>query len=91
MLLFEWDDEKNDRLKRERDISFEDIEHAAHSGGLLADTPHPNRAKYPHQKMLAVRIGARVYGVPCVQKEENTYFLKTAYPSRKLTRRFSKK
>ncbi len=90
MMLFEWNEDKNEWLQRERGISFEDVEYAVLSGGLLANTPHPNREKYPHQKMLAVRIGAQVYGVPCVQKDKKTYFLKTAYPSRKLARRFLK-
>lgn len=90
MMLFEWDEEKDAALREKRGISFEDIEYAVNSGGLLADIPHPNRERYPHQRMLAVQIGARVYGVPCVLKDEKTYFLKTAYPSRKLTKRFLK-
>ncbi|MBI5470078.1 DUF4258 domain-containing protein [Candidatus Kaiserbacteria bacterium] len=90
MKLFEWSEEKDAILREKRGISFEDIERVVHTGGLLADTPHPNRKKYPHQRMLAVRIGAQVYGVPCAQKDEKTYFLKTAYPSRKYARRFLK-
>jgi len=90
MMLFEWDEDKNEWLKHERGISFEEIEGAIHSGGLLADTPHPNHSRYPHQRMLAVRIGARVYGVPCVKKNDNTYFMKTAYPSRKFIKHFLK-
>ena len=90
MQLFEWSEEKNEWLKQERDISFEGIEDAVNTGGLLADIPHPNRTKYPHQRMLAVLMGARVYGVPCVKKDEHTYFLKTAYPSSKLAKQFLK-
>lgn len=90
MMLFEWSEEKDAVLRERRGISFDDIENAVNSGGLLADIPHPNRKKYPHQRMLAVRIGAQVYAVPYVQKDEKTYFLKTAYLSRKLTKRFLK-
>lgn len=87
MKLFEWNEDKNDWLKRERGISFEDVDSAAEEGRVLDIIDHPNKKKYPHQKVFVVRIGARAYAVPYVESEA-VYFLKTMYPSRKYTRRY---
>ncbi len=86
MKFFEWIEAKNEWLKRERGVSFDDIDVAVKEGNVLADIDNPSR-KYPHQKMLIVRIGICAYGVPYV-KNERTCFLKTVYPSRKYTKQF---
>jgi len=38
--------EKNELLKEQRDISFEDVILALESGKLLDDIEHPNKEKY---------------------------------------------
>ena len=43
--------EKNELLKEQRDISFEDVILALESGKLLDDIEHPNKEKYPNQKL----------------------------------------
>lgn len=76
MKYFDWDEEKNAKLKAERDISFEDIVVAIDKGDLLDII-----------KMFVVNIENYVYVVPFVEDEEK-YFLKTIYPSRKLTKKY---
>jgi hypothetical protein len=53
------------------------------SGGLLDDIEHPNRQKYPGQRVLVVLANAYVYAVPYVPTPDGI-FLKTAFPSRRL-------
>lgn len=87
MMQFDWSAEKNQWLMEERGISFEDILHAIQSGNLLDDGAHPNRTKYPHQRMLVVNIDDYAWLVPYVENERGL-FLKTVIPSRKATRHF---
>jgi len=46
-----------------------------------------NKEKYPHQKVLIVKMNDYVYAVPFVE-DGKTWFLKTTIPSRKETRRY---
>jgi hypothetical protein len=80
-----WSPEKNRELKSDarRRICFEDIVAAIESGGLLDDIEHPNREKYPGQRMLVVLANGYVYAVPYVETPDGI-FLKTAFPSRRL-------
>jgi len=54
-------------------------------GDLLDILRHPNRAQYPNQRVLVVKMLDYVYAVPFVE-EKDIRFLKTIIPSRKLTR-----
>jgi hypothetical protein len=54
MKTFHWNNQKNDQLKAERGISFEDILLALQYDGLLDVLQHPNRAKYPNQSVFVV-------------------------------------
>ena len=85
MKTFRWGPEKNEQLKRERGISFEQMVVAIEAGGLLDILAHPNTAKYPQQKILVVNSDGYAYLLPFVEEEDH-YFLKTAIPSRKATR-----
>lgn len=85
MKSFRWSPEKNDMLRADRGISFESMVVAIESGGLLDILAHPNRAKYPKQRILVVALDNYVYLVPFVE-EESHLFLKTVIPSRKATR-----
>ena len=87
MKSFYWDEDKNELLKRERGVSFEEIVFHINNGDLLARLDHPNRTKYSHQQIFIVLIGDYVYMVPFVEDEEK-YFLKTIIPSRKLKREY---
>ena len=85
-----WSAEKDEWLRRERDIGFEDIEEALGQGKLLADTPHPNQERFPRQRVLIVEVRDEVYVVPYVS-HESEIFLKTIYPSRKARRIYGRR
>jgi len=85
MKPFRWNHEKNELLKTERRISFEEMVLAIEAGGLLDMLYHPNQEKYPNQSVLVVTLDGYVYLVPYVE-ETDYYFLKTVIPSRKATR-----
>lgn len=84
MKYFDWDEEKNQKLKKERDLGFEDIVIAIIEGGLLVTLTHPKRA---NQRIYIVNIDNYAYVVPFVENKEK-YFLKTIYPSRTMTKKY---
>ena len=88
--MFDWSDEKDNKLKQERGIGFEDIVFHVASGGLLSVSDHPNSQKYPNQKIMYIMVDDYVYLVPYVE-EENRKFLKTIIPSRRATKEFKQK
>lgn len=85
MKPFRWSHEKNEILKRERGISFEEIVLAIESGGLLDELKNPNELKYPNQLIFVIALDGYAYLVPYVEESEY-YFLKTVIPNRKATR-----
>ncbi|MEW6419978.1 MAG: DUF4258 domain-containing protein [Nitrospirota bacterium] len=87
MKYFDWNDEKNELLKKERGVSFEEVELAIASGDLLDRIKHPNQSKYPNQKVFLVRIEDHVYSVPFVEDEE-CIFLKTIIPNSRATKKY---
>jgi uncharacterized DUF497 family protein len=90
MKPFRWDPEKNEQLKLERGISFQNMVVAIESGCLVDILAHPNLAKYPNQKVLVVASDGYAYLVPFVEEEDH-FFLKTVIPSRKATRDYLNK
>ena len=87
MKIFKWNVEKNEILVRERGITFEEIVQRIESGVKVIETDHPNKKKYPNQKILIIDIDGYVYLVPCVINGKE-YFLKTIIPSRKATKKY---
>lgn len=85
MKEIQWSEEKNAWLKQNRGIGFEDIATAIIQNGILATINHPNRRKYPNQKIFLVERGCYAYLVPFVEDKQKI-FLKTIFPSRKATR-----
>ena len=84
-MKFDWDIEKNEWLKAERGISFEEIALLLSSGCLWKVTDHPNQKNDPNQQVFLVPIDNYIYFVPFVLDGE-TVFLKTAFPHRKATK-----
>ena len=82
-----WSVEKNLELMREREVSFEEILSSIEQGGLLTVLDHPNKSKYPNQKIWIVKIREYAHIVPLVESDEEI-FLKTIMPSRKATKTF---
>ncbi|OGW19895.1 MAG: toxin [Nitrospirae bacterium GWA2_46_11] len=87
MKYFDWNDEKNEILKKERGVSFERIELAIASGDLLDRLKHHNPTKYPAQKVFLVKIEDYVYSVPYVEDDEKI-FLKTIIPNSTATKKY---
>jgi uncharacterized DUF497 family protein len=84
-VIFEWDPDKNDLIKRQRGISFEEIALLLGNGVLWAVTKHWNPQKYPNQRIFLIPIDDQIIAVPFVRDGE-IIFLKTAFPSRKMTK-----
>jgi uncharacterized DUF497 family protein len=87
MKVFRWDNEKNEWLKKNREVSFEEVVILLERKDVLEVVGHPNQNKYPGQKIATLKIGDYAYLVPYVQ-ENDEIFLKTIIPSRKATNRY---
>ena len=87
MKYYDWNDEKNNIIKETRDISFEEIVLAISNGKILDIVEHPNKEKYPNQKMFIIEVRNYAYIVPFVE-DDKKYFLKTIYPSREATKEY---
>ncbi|CAB1058295.1 hypothetical protein D1BOALGB6SA_3051 [Olavius sp. associated proteobacterium Delta 1] len=87
MKYLNWSSEKNEILKAKRGISFEEIAYLIESGQILGIEENPGR---PNQKIYIVEIESYAVIVPFVEKD-NEIFLKTAFPSRKYTKRYGLK
>ncbi len=85
-LKYEFSAEKNQQLVIERGISFEEVISAISEGFLVDTLTHYNKIKYPNQEIYLVEIRGYLCLVPFVRKDEQTIFLKTILPSRKLTK-----
>ena len=85
MTLFDWNDEKNEWLKRVRGVMFEDIIFHLTHGGLLDTIEHPNRDQYLGQRIFIINMDGYAYIVPFIE-DEDAIFLKTIIPSRKMTK-----
>jgi len=89
MKLINWNTEKNELLKRERNISFEDIVIEIINNNVVDTIDHPNQEKYLNQKVYLISINDYIYTVPFVENEAEI-FLKTIIPSRKETKKYKK-
>lgn len=87
MKPFRWSAEKDEHLRLERGITFEEIAVAVEAGHLLDIVEHPRPAKYPRQRILVVEVAGYAHLVPFVEEVDH-FFLKTIIPSRKATRTF---
>ncbi len=87
MKYLNWNAEKNEILKRERGISFEEIAYLIEAGQIIGIEKNPRRA---NQKLYILEIENYAVIVPFVEND-NEIFLKTAFPSRKYTKRYGLK
>jgi hypothetical protein len=84
MKYFDWSAAKNDKLKNERDISFEDAIIAIEEGKILDIVANKN---YSGQKIFIIEINDYAYLVP-FKEDDSKIFLKTIIPSRKATKKY---
>lgn len=84
-MIVEWSEEKNEQLRVQRWVCFEDVENVITGNQYLDIIEHHNSEKYPNQKLYVVKLEGYIYYVPFVEnKEEEKIFLKNIIPSRKL-------
>lgn len=87
MKLYDWHEAKNERLRIERGVTFEEIVFHLSHDGLLDTIEHPNQAGYAGQRIFIVNVDGYACLVPFVESEDRI-FLKTIIPSRKMTRQY---
>jgi uncharacterized DUF497 family protein len=87
MKYFTWSSEKNELLKQQRFISFEEIVFHIQRGDIADLLEHPNQSRYPDQRVFVVIADQYAYLVPFVETDKEV-ILKTIIPSRKATKRY---
>lgn len=87
MKYFSWNNEKNQLLKSERKISFEEVVFHIENKDILDIVEHPNQERYKDQKIFIIDIDNYAYLVPFVESKREI-FLKTIIPSRKATKKY---
>ena len=80
-----WDDEKNQKLQIKRDISFDQISEIILRKEYFDILENPSR---PNQQIFVVRINDYIHSVPFIIDDQSNIVLKTAYPSRKLQKKY---
>jgi uncharacterized DUF497 family protein len=83
-----WDEDKNSKLKKERYISFEEIESLILAKEYIEIVKHPKR---PGQRIFIIPIKGYIHAVPFVLDDDNNIILKTVFPSRKFHKKYGKK
>jgi len=86
-IIIEWNESKNKILKKERGVSFEMVAVILGKGDYLDNISHPNKNRYPNQRIYIIKIDEYVYAVPFV-RDNKKIFLKTIIPSRKYTKKY---
>ena len=84
MKYFDWNVIKNEKLRSERNICFEDIVIAIDEGKIIDIVANKN---FPKQKIFIIEVNDYAYLVPFIE-DEKKIFLKTIIPSRKATKKY---
>ena len=84
---YTWNEEKNRKLKAERDIAFEDVVAAIENGRVLDDIDHHQSGRMGNQRLLVVEIGGYACVVPYVEQGPRM-FMKTIYHSRAMQKKY---
>ena len=87
MKYFSWNVAKNEKLKTDRGISFEEIVFHIERGDVLDILEHPNQHRYVGQRVFVVNVAGYAYLVP-FEESDTEVLLKTIIPSRKATKRY---
>jgi len=83
--MIRWDVEKDQWLRKTRGISFHEIADCILSGNYIDVLENPSRAG---QEVFVLKMKNYIWAVPFMVEEDKSILLKTAYPSRKLFRRY---
>jgi len=83
--MIRWNEEKHRSLVQTRGVSFHEIADRILAGDYIDLLENPAR---PGQDIVVMAIEGYTWVVPFVVEDDDTLFLKTAYPSRKFHRRY---
>jgi hypothetical protein len=83
--VIKWNAEKDRWLKKNRGISFQEITDHLLSGNCIDILENPSRSE---QNVFVLKIRDYIWAVPFAVEKDRSILLKTAYPSRKLFRRY---
>lgn len=84
--MIRWSEEKDHKLRLRRGVSLARIAEMIENKEYLAILKHPKRS---NQMIAVLRIDDYTWSVPFVYEDDGeAMFLKTAFPSRKLHRRY---
>ena len=75
-----WDEKKNEKLQKERGVSFEEVAKIIRSERHLAIIDHPTREE---QRLCIVLLNGYVHAVPFMYDDKQNIILKTIFPCRK--------
>ena len=76
-----WDLKKNEKLKRECGVSFEDVLAAVENGDLIT-IERNTKPEYPHQYLMVIMINGYPHEVPFIETEDMIELI-TIFPNRK--------
>lgn len=80
-MKLEWNNEKNELLKKTRNVSFEQVAKEIEENRFVGPEQNPSR---PEQQRIIIKIDEYPFAVPFVITKNGDWFLKTIYPCRKL-------
>jgi uncharacterized DUF497 family protein len=83
-----WDENKNNKLKEERGISFDEVAELILQKKYKTIVKHPKR---PLQRIFLIPINGYIHAVPFVIDDEKNIILKTIFPSRQFNRIYGEK
>ncbi len=78
-----WDAEKNKKLKKERNISFEEVVNIIENQDYITIKRNPNKKR---QKIFILELNNYIHVVPFVIDKNYNIVLKTIFPSRKFNK-----
>ncbi|MCX6028757.1 MAG: toxin [Chloroflexi bacterium] len=76
MKTIRWNVGKNEKLKRERRVTFEEVVYHIEQGDVIDITQHPNQEKYPGQQIYVIQMHDYIHLVPFIETDDEI-FLKT--------------
>ena len=79
MKEFKWNRAKEEKVKKERGVAFQDVL----ASKFIGMDEHATRK---NQIVLFFEFNEYVWVVPCIEEEEK-YFVKTMFPSKKYTKK----
>jgi len=68
-MVFNWNNEKNEELKREQGVSFEQIVLLIKNVNVLDILEHSKKEKYQNQRLYVIDIDNYAYVVPFIDKK----------------------